>query len=75
MARRELKNSEKYKDVFMYEDLTQLRFKLMQMARKCDGVKSVHTRDGNFHCVLRNATDVIWSLSLQMTYSSLVLKM
>jgi hypothetical protein len=59
MACRELKNSEKYKDVFVYEDLTQLRFKLMQMARKCDGVKSMYTRDGKIHCVLRNATDVM----------------
>ena len=48
MARRKLKNFEKYKDVFVYESLTQLRFKVLQMTRKCDGVKSVYTRDGKF---------------------------
>lgn len=54
VARKELKNSERYKNVYISEDLTQLRFKLFQMIRKLDDVKSAYTRDGKIHCVLKN---------------------
>ena len=52
--RKELKNSEHFKDVFISEDLTKLRFKLFQLVRKLDIVKNAFTRDGKIHGVLKS---------------------
>ena len=45
-----------FKDVFISEDLTKLRFKLFQMVRKLDDVKHAYTRDGKIHGILRNGS-------------------
>jgi hypothetical protein len=50
-GRKNLKNTD-YKNVFINEDLTKLRFKLFQMVRKCEEVKSASTRDGKIICYL-----------------------
>lgn len=52
-SRKELKQSD-FKDVYVSEDLTPLRFKLFQMVRKHEGVKNAHTRDGKIHCFMKN---------------------
>ena len=57
--RRKLKQSEKFKGVFISDDLTPLRFKLFQMVRKHDDVKSAHTRDGKIVCIMKSGTKVI----------------
>jgi hypothetical protein len=50
-----------YKNVFINEDLTKLRFKLFQMVRKCEEVKSASTRDGKIICYLQNGTKAVIS--------------
>jgi hypothetical protein len=50
-GRKKLKNTD-YKNIFINEDLTKLRFKLFQMVRKCEDVKSASTRDGKIICSL-----------------------
>ena len=55
-----LKNTD-YKNVFINEDLTKLRFKLFQMVRKCEDVKSASTRDGKIICSLQNGTKAVIS--------------
>ena len=55
-----LKNTD-YKNVFINEDLIKLRFKLFQMVRKCEDVKSASTRDGKIICSLQNGTKAVIS--------------
>ncbi|CAG2247274.1 unnamed protein product [Mytilus edulis] len=55
-SRKELKQTE-FKDVYVSEDLTPLRFKLFQLVRKNDDVKNAHTRDGKIHCFMKNGGD------------------
>ena len=59
-GRKNLKNTD-YKNVFINEDLTKLRFKLFQMVRKCEEVKSASTRDGKIICYLQNGTKAVIS--------------
>jgi hypothetical protein len=59
-GRKYLKNTD-YKNIFINEDLTKLRFKLFQMVRKCEEVKSASTRDGNIICYLQNGTKAVIS--------------
>jgi hypothetical protein len=54
--RKELKKSERFKTVFISEDLTKLRFKLFQLVRKSDNVKNAYTRDGRILGTLQNGT-------------------
>ncbi|CAC5386724.1 unnamed protein product [Mytilus coruscus] len=49
-----LKGKLDYKDIFINEDLTMLRLKMLNMVKKHDNVKSVFTRDGKINCFLRN---------------------
>ena len=46
----------KGKEVFIAEDLTPLRFKLMLFAKKQENVKKVYTRDGKVICILKQKT-------------------
>ncbi|CAC5359853.1 unnamed protein product [Mytilus coruscus] len=58
-SRKELKQTD-FKDVYVNEDLTPLRFKLSQLVRKNEDVKNAHTRDPftcSSHCVLWFAID------------------
>ena len=50
--KKNLKEIEKYKtdNVFITDDLTQLRLKLKSMVKDIDGVTKVHTKNGNIHC-------------------------
>ena len=50
--KKNLKEMDKYKkdNVFITDDLTQLRLKLKAMVRNTEGVTKVYTRDGNIHC-------------------------
>lgn len=57
--RKRLKQSENFKNVFITDDLTPLRFKLFQMVRKNEDVKNAHTRDGKIICVLKNGTKAV----------------
>ena len=43
---------DKYKseNVYITDDLTQLRLKLKSMVKNIEGVTKVFTRDGNIHC-------------------------
>ena len=43
---------DKYKaeNVYITDDLTQLRLKLKSMVKNIDGVTKMFTRDGNIHC-------------------------
>ena len=59
-GRKNLKNTD-YKNVFINEDMTKLRFKLFQMVRKCEEVKSASTRDGKIICYLQNGTKAVIS--------------
>ena len=45
-----VKNIEKYKDVYITDDLTKLRLKLKDYLRKQDTIAKVYTIDGNIHC-------------------------
>ncbi|CAC5376002.1 unnamed protein product [Mytilus coruscus] len=49
-----LKGKLDYKDIFINEDLTMLRLKMLNMVKKHDNVMSVFTRDGKINCFLRN---------------------
>ena len=52
--KKHLKGDETYVKVFINEDLTSLRFKLLQYVKNMDSVKSVSTREGKILCYLRN---------------------
>ena len=49
-----LKGNTSYDKVFINEDLTTLRFKLLHCIKSMDLVKSVTTRDGKMHCQMKN---------------------
>ncbi|WAR01334.1 hypothetical protein MAR_007892 [Mya arenaria] len=41
---------EKYKNIFITDDLTQLRMKLKSVLKETVGVSRFHSRDGNLRC-------------------------
>ena len=47
-----------FRMIYFNEDLTTLRFKLLQFVKKLDKVKAAHTRDGKIHCLLMDNTRV-----------------
>jgi len=49
-----LKGNTSYDKVFINEDFTTLRFKLVHYIKRMDSVKSVTTRDGKMHCQMKN---------------------
>lgn len=49
-----LKQSKLYQGVFIQEDLSPLRMKLLNLVKKKPGVSGVHTRDGVIHCTYSN---------------------
>lgn len=57
--KKKLKNSDNFKDVYMYEDLTPLRARLLRVMKGLTNVKSAFTRDGVIHCYLQNDSHMI----------------
>lgn len=53
-----LKNMEQYRGVYVNEDLTLLRSKLLQYVKRQDGVESAYTREGKVICRLRDGSRV-----------------
>lgn len=58
-ARKKLKDSERFKRIYMSEDLTQLRFKLLHIVKDCDEVKAAFTRDGKIHATVKDGSKVV----------------
>lgn len=58
-ARKKLKDSASYKDIYVTEDLTQLRFKLLHMVKGCEDVKTAFTREGKIHAIMKNGSKEI----------------
>lgn len=54
VKRAELKKNDSTKSVYVNEDLTPLRLKLLYKARSVEGVKAAYTREGIIHCQLHN---------------------
>ena len=52
--KKKLKNIDKYKDVFLTEDLTPLRLKLKAVVKGVHGTSNVHSKDGTIHCSKNN---------------------
>lgn len=53
-AKRNLKNNDTYKNIFINDDLTKLRARLYKLVREDPRVSSCHTRDGKIICVIRH---------------------
>lgn len=53
--RRNLRKTEQFKKVYKDEDLTKLRFKLLHLVKRTEGVKAAYTRDGRIVCIMNNA--------------------
>ena len=53
-----LKDKEAYRNVYINEDLTPLRSKLLQYAKRQDGVDSAYTREGKVICRIRDGSRV-----------------
>ena len=66
--KRNLRSSDRGKDVFIYEDLTQTRMKMLKKLKESGRFKSVYSRDGKIHCkndqrtVTINSPDDLFSL-------------
>lgn len=58
-SKKKLRDSDDYKNVFMHEDLTPLRAKLLKVVKEQTNVKSVFTREGIIHCNLHNGSHII----------------
>lgn len=67
-----LKGSAKYGKVFIQEDLTTMRFKLLRFTKDLECVKTVTTREGKIVCYLKNGGGRKSSLNPQMTFLSWV---
>ena len=57
--KKKLKENESFKGVYMYEDLTPLRARLLRVAKDLPNVKSAFTREGVIHCYLQNGSHMI----------------
>ena len=53
-----LKDKDTYRNVYINEDLTPLRSKLLQYAKRHDGVDSAYTREGKVICRIRDGSRV-----------------
>lgn len=81
--KKNLKLNEKYKteNIYITDDLTQLRLKLKSIVKDVPGVTKIHTKDGNIHCdkggthfVISNPDD-LFSLGIdEIDYEELGLK-
>ena len=56
--RADLRKTEHYKNIYIAEDLTQLKFKLVNYVRKQSNVKSAFVKDGRILCSLNDDTKV-----------------
>ncbi|CAG2243329.1 unnamed protein product [Mytilus edulis] len=56
--RAELRKNERFKNIFIAEDLTKLKFKLLFYIKKQTNVKSAFTKEGRIHCTLNNDSKV-----------------
>jgi hypothetical protein len=52
--KKKLQDCPELKKVYINEDLTVLRLKLLQYVKNIDNVKSAVTRKGKIHCVMKN---------------------
>ena len=52
--KKKLQHCPELKKVYINEDLTVLRLKLLQYVKNIDNVKSAVTRKGKIHCVMKN---------------------
>ena len=48
-----LKDNPTYKQMFIFEDLTLLRQRLLYSCKNTDSVSKCHTRDGAIHCIMK----------------------
>jgi len=53
-AKKNLKDKPIYKKVYINDDLTAMRAKLLGMAKECDNVEACFTKDGKIMCFLKN---------------------
>ena len=56
--RKELKDMDEYRGVYLYEDLTPLRARLLRMVKANNAVKGASTRDGIIHCYMRDGSHI-----------------
>ena len=54
--KKNLKTNEAYKQVFIFEDLTMLRQRLLYTCKHSEMVSGCYTRDGAIHCTLKNGS-------------------
>ena len=54
-----LHSQQDFKNIYFNEDLTILRFKLLQFVKKLDSVKFVSTRDGKIHCQMKDNSKIV----------------
>ena len=50
--RADLRKTERLKNIYISEDLTQLKFKLLYYVKKQGNVKSAFSKEGRIHCTL-----------------------
>ena len=55
-AKKKLHDKQETKKIFIIEDLTPLRFKLLSMVKKHPDVEFAYTRDGKIHAVMNDDT-------------------
>lgn len=53
-AKKNLKDKPEYKQVFINEDLTRLRSRMLNMVRRNERTKSCYTRDGKIICIYKD---------------------
>ena len=71
--KKKVKSLEKYRQVFVNEDLTALRSKMVRVLKNEASIKSVWTIEGNINCIYEHEGHKIRKTSNhQMIYSSWV---
>ena len=56
--RADLRKTERRKNIYISEDLTQLKFKLLYYTKKQENVKSLFSKEGMIHCTLDDDSKV-----------------
>ena len=56
--RADLRKTERFKNIYISEDLTQLKFKLLYYVKKQGNVKSAFSKEGMIHCTLDDDSKV-----------------
>jgi anion-transporting ArsA/GET3 family ATPase len=56
--RADLRKTERLKNIYISEDLTHLKFKLLYYAKKQGNVKSLFSKEGMIHCILDDDSKV-----------------